>query len=153
MSSNETLNDNTNQFTLVERIIVAVIFACFCISGIIGIGFILYYKIRFLFFLFFKGNLIVLIVAIRKQNYKFVTNCYIINLAITDLLFLLISVPLTAHLGLTNTWILAGFVSCHIQVYIAHVRHILFYHQYHREIFHFLIKILIISSKKWQYCI
>ena len=86
MSLNETLNDNTNQFTLVERIIVAVIFACFCISGIIGIGFILYYKIRFLFFLFFKGNLIVLIVAIRKQNYKFVTNCYIINLAITDLL-------------------------------------------------------------------
>ncbi len=59
--------------------------------------------------------------AIRKQNYKFVTNCYIINLAITDLLFLLISVPLTAYLGLTNTWILSGFVSCRVQIYIAHV--------------------------------
>jgi inner membrane protein involved in colicin E2 resistance len=72
-------------------------------------------------FLFKKGNLIVLIVALRKQNYKFVTNCYIINLAITDLLFLLISVPLTAHLGFTNTWILSAFINCQIQIYIAHV--------------------------------
>jgi hypothetical protein len=61
-------------------------------------------------------------VAIRKQNYKFVTNCYIINLAITDLLFLLISVPLTAYLGFTNTWILSGLINCRIQMVIAHVR-------------------------------
>ena len=59
--------------------------------------------------------------AFRRQNYRFVTNCYIINLAITDLLFLLISVPLTTYLGLTNTWILDGFVSCRIHIYFAHV--------------------------------
>ncbi len=59
--------------------------------------------------------------AVRKQNYKFVTNCYIINLAITDLLFLLISVPITAYLGLTNTWILSDLISCRIHIYIAHV--------------------------------
>ena len=69
----------------------------------------------------FIGNLIVLIVAFRKHNYRFVTNCYIINLAITDLLFLLISVPLTTHLGLTDTWILDGFISCRVHVYFAHV--------------------------------
>lgn len=66
----------------------------------------------------------VLIVAIRKQNYKFVTNCYIINLAVTDILFLLISVPLTIYLGLTNTWILNGLVSCRIHIYVAHVSHL-----------------------------
>ncbi|UJR38590.1 hypothetical protein I4U23_031255 [Adineta vaga] len=78
------------------------IFACICILGVIG-------------------NLFVLIVSIRKQNYKFVTNCYIINLAITDLLFLMISVPLTTYLGLTNTWILASFVSCRVHIYLAHI--------------------------------
>ena len=74
---------------------------------------------------FIQGNLIVLILAFRKQNYRFVTNCYIINLAITDLLFLLISVPLTTYLGLTNTWILDGFVSCRVHIYLAHVSNIL----------------------------
>ena len=67
------------------------------------------------------GNLVVLIVAFRKQKYKSVTNCYIINLAITDLLFLLISVPLTTYLGLSDTWILKSFVSCRVHFYLAHV--------------------------------
>ncbi|CAF3223124.1 unnamed protein product, partial [Rotaria sp. Silwood2] len=66
-------------------------------------------------------NLTVIIVALRKQNYKCVTNCYIINLAITDLLFLLISVPLTTYLGLTNKWILNSLVSCRVHFYLAHV--------------------------------
>ena len=76
-------------------------------------------------FFFLQGNLIVIIVAIRKQNYKYVTNCYIINLALTDLLFWLISVPLTAYLGLTNKWILSGVVSCRVHIYLAHVSFIL----------------------------
>ncbi len=59
--------------------------------------------------------------SIRKQNYRFVTNCYIINLAITDLLFLIISVPLTTYLGLNDKWILAPFISCRVHIYIAHV--------------------------------
>lgn len=36
-------------------------------------------------------------------------------------MFLLISVPLTTHLGFTNTWILSDFVSCRIHIYLAHV--------------------------------
>lgn len=63
----------------------------------------------------------ILIIAVRKKNYKYVTNCYIINLALTDLLFLLISVPLTTYLGLTNTWILHGLISCRIHIYLAYV--------------------------------
>ena len=67
------------------------------------------------------GNSIVLIVAVWKQKYSSVTNCYIINLAITDLLFLLISVPATTYLGLTNKWILNGIVSCRVPVYLSYV--------------------------------
>ncbi|CAF1168204.1 unnamed protein product [Rotaria sp. Silwood1] len=102
MTFNETLYNDDIVFNSFSRIIMAVSFACICILGVIG-------------------NLTVLIVALRKQNYKCVTNCYIVNLAITDLLFLLISVPLTTYLGLTNTWILNSFVSCRVHIYLAHV--------------------------------
>ncbi|CAF1636064.1 unnamed protein product, partial [Adineta ricciae] len=64
---------NSNAFLNVLTVITLV---CICVLGTIG-------------------NSIVLIVAVWKQKYSSVTNCYIINLAITDLLFLLISVPLT----------------------------------------------------------
>ncbi|CAF4065449.1 unnamed protein product [Rotaria sordida] len=102
MALNQTIHNGENVFNPLSRIIMAVGLACICILGVIG-------------------NLIVLIVALRKQNYKCVTNCYIINLAITDLLFLLISVPLTTFLGLTNTWLLSDFISCRIHIYLAHV--------------------------------
>ena len=42
------------------------------------------------------------------------------NLAITDLLFLLISVPLTAYLGLKKAWIFGEFL-CKMHIYLAHV--------------------------------
>ncbi|CAF0979294.1 unnamed protein product [Adineta ricciae] len=90
---------NSNAFLNVLTVITLV---CICVLGTIG-------------------NSIVLIVAVWKQKYSSVTNCYIINLAITDLLFLLISVPLTTYLGLTNKWILSGIVSCRVHVYLAYV--------------------------------
>ena len=49
------------------------------------------------------GNSIVIYVAIRKKNYRNVTNCYIISLAIADLFFLGFSIPYTTFLALTNT--------------------------------------------------
>jgi hypothetical protein len=103
----------------------------------LGEFYLLYY------FFYIIGNLIVLIVAFRKQNYKFVTNCYIINLAITDLLFLLISVPLTTYLGLTNTWILSGFVSCRVHIYLAHVSRVLNKRFWHIKILIKLKKLII----------
>lgn len=68
-----------------------------------------------------SGNAIVLCVGIFKRKYQNnVTNCYILNLALNDLLFLLISVPLTAYLGVNPTWIFGGFV-CKMQIYLAYV--------------------------------
>jgi hypothetical protein len=67
------------------------------------------------------GNAIVLIVGICKRRYqKNVTNCYIMNLAITDLLFLLFSVPLTIYLATRPIWIFGEFI-CKINIYLAHV--------------------------------
>ncbi|CAF0950884.1 unnamed protein product [Adineta steineri] len=101
MLSNET-SGNLIEFHLFERIFMTIVFACICTIGAIG-------------------NIIVLIVTIRKQRYRFVTNCYIINLAITDLLFLIISVPFTTYLGLTDTWPFSRFINCHVHIYIAHI--------------------------------
>ncbi|CAF1259337.1 unnamed protein product [Adineta ricciae] len=102
MLFNETSSKSTEELNFFGRILMTIIFACICILGVIG-------------------NLIVLILSIQKQTYRFVTNCYIINLAITDLLFLMISVPLTTYLGLKETWILAPFISCRVHIYFAHI--------------------------------
>lgn len=67
------------------------------------------------------GNGIVLIVGIYKRKYRNnVTNCYIMNLSVTDFLFLLISVPLTTYLGLKKIWIFGEFL-CKMHIYLAHV--------------------------------
>ncbi|CAF0823129.1 unnamed protein product [Rotaria sp. Silwood1] len=67
------------------------------------------------------GNAIVLVVGIVKRNYQNnVTNCYIMNLAITDFLFLLISVPLTGYLAIKKIWIFGEFI-CKMHIYLAHV--------------------------------
>ncbi|CAF3371504.1 unnamed protein product [Rotaria socialis] len=67
------------------------------------------------------GNAIVLVVGICRRKYQHnVTNCYIMNLAITDLLFLLISVPLTTYLAVNRIWIFGQFI-CKMHIYLAHV--------------------------------
>ncbi|UJR21441.1 hypothetical protein I4U23_024527 [Adineta vaga] len=67
------------------------------------------------------GNALVLIIGIYKRRYrKNVTNCFIMNLATTDLLFLLISVPLTSYMGMMKLWIFGEFI-CKMNIYLAHV--------------------------------
>lgn len=62
----------------------------------------------------------VIYVAIRKKNYRNVTNCYVINLAIADLLFLTLSIPYTTYLGVKNTYPF-GDTICKIYTYLAYV--------------------------------
>ncbi|CAF0932325.1 unnamed protein product [Adineta steineri] len=99
MSSSTDYNFNYGQImTFVYTSVLIII----CICGVIG-------------------NAIVLGVGVLKQNYKKnVTNCYIMNLAITDLFFLLISVPFTTYLGAIQVWSFGQFV-CKMHIYIAHV--------------------------------
>ena len=62
----------------------------------------------------------VIYVAVRKKNYRNVTNCYIINLAIADLLFLSLSIPYTIYLDMRNSY-LFGDTVCKIYTYLAYV--------------------------------
>lgn len=71
--------------------------------------------------LFILGNSMVIYVAIRKKNYRNVTNCYVINLAIADLCFLTLSIPYTTYLGMRNTYPFGDTV-CKIYTYLAYVR-------------------------------
>ena len=62
----------------------------------------------------------VIYVAVRKKNYQNVTNCYIINLAIADLLFLSLSIPYTLYLDIMNSYPF-GDTFCKIYTYLAYV--------------------------------
>ena len=59
-------------------------------------------------------------VAVRKQKYRNVTNCYVINLAIADLLFLSLSIPYTTYLGLVGTYPFTNVI-CQIYTYLIYV--------------------------------
>ena len=69
-----------------------------------------------------SGNSAVIFVALQKKKYRNVTNCYIVNLAIADLLFLTVSIPYTTYLGLVNTYPFDGTL-CNIYTYLAYVGH------------------------------
>ena len=105
MFENETINYDEFYSNLFPKIIMAVSLAFICILGVIGkfCNYLLTKEKIFFFCCCLIGNLIVLIVAFRKQNYRCVTNCYIINLAITDLLFLLISMYQLCSLAFSQT--------------------------------------------------
>jgi hypothetical protein len=62
----------------------------------------------------------VIYVAIRKKNYRNVTNCYVINLAIADLFFLTLSIPYTAYMGVKDAYPF-GVTVCKIYTYLAYV--------------------------------
>lgn len=59
-------------------------------------------------------------VAIKKKKYHNVTNCYVINLAIADLLFLTLAIPYTTYLGLVNNYPF-GETVCKIYMYLTYV--------------------------------
>ena len=74
------------------------------------------------------GNAIVCYVILRHAQMRPPTNYYIMNLAITDLAFLLCCAPFTASIYATKHW-LFGKALCKIFNYIIQVR-VLFLHRY-----------------------
>ncbi|UJR28626.1 hypothetical protein I4U23_009859 [Adineta vaga] len=87
------------------------------IPVLLGRILLLFYCLIFIFGLL--GNSMVIYVAIRKKNYRNVTNCYVINLAIADLLFLTLSIPYTTYLGVKNADPF-GDTICKIYTYLAY---------------------------------
>ncbi|CAF0979606.1 unnamed protein product [Adineta ricciae] len=79
---------------------------------------IAFYCLIFILGLF--GNSVVIFVAIRKRKYLNVTNCYVMNLALADVLFLIVSIPYTTYLGLVNNYPFSEII-CKIHMYLAYV--------------------------------
>ncbi|KAF4113734.1 hypothetical protein G5714_006279 [Onychostoma macrolepis] len=66
------------------------------------------------------GNSLVIYVVVKNQQMKTVTNLYIVNLATTDMLFLVCCVPFTATLYSLPSWIFGDFM-CRLINYLQQV--------------------------------
>jgi len=113
-----------DSLAIIASRILPIFYCLIFVFGVFGIWIIMneIYLIIFVEFCFvFVGNSMVIYVAIRKKNYQNITNCYIINLAIADLLFLTLSIPYTTYLGVTNDYPFSITV-CRIYTYLAYVR-------------------------------
>ncbi|XP_055056357.2 KISS1 receptor b [Misgurnus anguillicaudatus] len=66
------------------------------------------------------GNLLVIYVVFKNHQMKTVTNLYIVNLATTDILFLVCCVPFTATLYPLPSWIFGDFM-CRLVNYLQQV--------------------------------
>jgi hypothetical protein len=92
----------------------------YCLIFILGFVGMYNCRIDFEFYYINLGNAMVIYVAIRKKKYRNVTNCYVINLALADILFLTLSIPYTTYLGLVDNYPFGDSV-CKIYMYLAYV--------------------------------
>ena len=68
------------------------------------------------------GNGLVIFIAVKYKKLNDITNCYILALAISDLLFVLFCIPFTTFLYVDGYWTL-GWILCKLFHYISHVSH------------------------------
>ncbi|XP_012562943.1 alpha-1A adrenergic receptor [Hydra vulgaris] len=62
------------------------------------------------FFLGVCGNSIVIIAIIKNKKLQTITNCFVLNLAITDLLFAVCEIPTIIFTTISKKWLLGRFV-------------------------------------------
>ena len=124
----ETVTNETTQKSSVDRdglVIFAghvlIVFYCsIFILGFFGMWEIKKKRNFYYFYYVILGNAAVIYVAIRKKKYRNVTNCYIANLALADLLFLTLSIPYTTYIGLVDHYPFKDTI-CKIFMYLAYV--------------------------------
>ena len=73
--------------------------------------FIIFYCVIFLFGI--TGNSLVVYVVVRNKSMQSITNIFITNLAVSDIMMCLLAVPFTPLSAFLNSWIF-GDVLCHI---------------------------------------
>ncbi|XP_002735583.1 galanin receptor 2a-like [Saccoglossus kowalevskii] len=66
------------------------------------------------------GNSLVLYVILKNGAMKTVTNLFLLNLALADLVFLVFSVPFSASLYLHSEWLFGDFC-CKLTIYLTYV--------------------------------
>ncbi|XP_074640337.1 QRFP-like peptide receptor [Tubulanus polymorphus] len=73
-----------------------------------------------LFVMAFFGNFTILIVVLPKKNMRNVTNVFLVNLAVADLLVTCICIPMAVGQSIYKVWIY-GFVMCKFTAYLQGV--------------------------------
>jgi len=102
LSGNNTEDDDGNQaFENVVKIVVPLFFGMIVILGIVG-------------------NLLVIVVVLFNQQMRNTTNILILNLAIADLLFIIVCVPFTATVYALPFWPF-GVIWCKIYQYVLNI--------------------------------
>jgi len=101
------------------NIIVPIIWSLIILMGVVGNTTFKYFrflkKILIKLLIFTIGNGIIIYVILKRRLYKkSCTNCYIINVAISDLCFTLICVPVTMTAYVYKEWIFGEFM-CQFQ--------------------------------------
>jgi 7 transmembrane receptor (rhodopsin family) len=89
------------QFDAIVRVTVPVIFGAIAVLGLVG-------------------NLLVIIVVVRNRTMRSTTNALIVSLAVADLVFIVICVPLTALSYTQAPWVF-GRVVCRLYQNVIHV--------------------------------
>jgi hypothetical protein len=89
------------QFDAVVRVTVPVIFGAIAVLGLVG-------------------NLLVIVVVVRNRTMRSTTNALIVSLAVADLAFIVICVPLTALSYTQAPWVFGQFV-CRLYQNVIHV--------------------------------
>ena len=101
VTSTQELNSSYPSTSRIDDLVVVpVAWGVLIITGVIGNGLVIYVMLR-------HGE--------RKA-----TNCYIVNLALTDLAFILIVVPFTMMHYVLPSWIL-GVALCRLHMYMIFV--------------------------------
>ncbi len=85
-----------------EAIIMPIIMGIIAVIAVVGNGLVVYIVLRF------------------RNMRQSVTNVYIMNVAVSDLVFVLVCVPLTASLIATVEWKLGAFL-CKLNAYLQPV--------------------------------
>ena len=99
---NFTLDNSTNleyPFTL-ENILVPIIFSVLIVVGVLGNGLVIYVMLR--------------------HGERTTTNCYVVNLAITDMALIVFVIPFTMMFYVFPDWIFGNFM-CKATMYTIYV--------------------------------
>ena len=92
---------NTTDMEVIDFVVVPAVWSLFIVTGVLGNGLVVYVMLR-------HGE--------RKA-----TNCYVVNLALTDLAFISLVAPFTMmHYVQLSSWVL-GDVLCKLHMYMVYV--------------------------------
>jgi hypothetical protein len=113
-------DDDDNLYMDVEqKLVVTIIWSILVMTGVFGKLGECWGKFFVKYFLFI-GNGFVIFTIIKSRKFNNVIQCYLLNLAITDLLFVIFCIPITTLTYVQDHWVFGKFL-CKIFHFAAFV--------------------------------